>query len=330
MSWRSLRKLLSWRLLGPLAVAAAIWWAGPTKILAVLSGADPVPLVVALMLAVPQAAIRGCRWHVLLRGFRVQIRLTESVAMYAMGMTLGAVSPGKVGDFVKILALRQRGCRLGLAVACNVFDRVLDVAFIVLAGYAGMWYFSQYYASQLRVANLAAVAVLVVLALVVLNRRIVAKMGRRLVPERYRPAVADSWNEMVGHFAGRGLTRTLHLMAWTTASWTVQFLAFWLCSVALRLDVPFLYLAACATIVSLSSFVPITVAGVGTRDAVFVLLLGQRGLTSQQSLALSSLVLAVFLTNAAVSYVVSAALGGRRPVGPAPEEGTLDSRPPGR
>jgi uncharacterized membrane protein YbhN (UPF0104 family) len=56
------------------------------------------------------------------------------------------------------------------------------------------------------------------------------------------------------------------------------------------------------------SLLPITVAGVGTRDAAFILLLGQIGIERQESLALSALILAVFLVNCAVLYVISVVL----------------------
>ena len=57
---------------------------------------------------------------------------------------------------------------------------------------------------------------------------------------------------------------------------------------------------------------PITVAGAGTRDAVFILLLGQVGIARQQSLAFSSLVLATYLVNCVVFYAISVILSVRK------------------
>ena len=80
------------------------------------------------------------------------------------------------------------------------------------------------------------------------------------------------------------------------------------------LDIPFIYLSACATVATVLSLLPITVAGVGTRDAVFILLLGQIGIARQESLALSTLALAVFLINCVIFYIISAVFGGGREV----------------
>lgn len=317
-------RLLSWRLIGPAVVVGAIWWAGPAEVLAVFAQAKPLPLLLAACLSLPQAAIRASRWYLLLRGVRFDIGFRDSTAMYMMGMTLGAVSPGKLGDFIKVAALHKRGCPLGLAVAYNVLDRLLDVGFILVAGYAGMWYFSNYFASQLHVVNIIAAVAGVAFVLLVANRRVVKRAAVKLVPARYRPQVRAAWEGLAADPAGGRVLWALHLLAWTAASWMLQFFAFWLCSVALDLNVPFLYLSACATLVSLSSFLPITVAGAGTRDAIFVLLLGQLGLTSQQSLALSCLVLAVFLVNCVVFYLVSVVTGrgGERKGVPQHEDAT--------
>ena len=321
MNRSSLRTLVSWRWIGPVVVVAAIAWAGPGQVLEVLRNTNPLLVAAAVLLAVPQALLRGGRWWVQLHGFGVKIGVRDATAMYAMGMTLAAVTPGRVGDFAKILSLREKGCPLALAVACNVFDRVLDVFFVLLAGYGAMWYFSQHFASQLRVVNVVAALVGVAGLLIILNRRVIKRVSLRLVPTRYRPAVRDSWRELVTGLVGKGMGRIILLLAWTGCAWMTYYVSIWLCSLALGLQIPFVYLSACAVLVSLSSFLPVTVAGAGTRDAIFVLLLGQLGLTNQQSLALSALVLVAFLANSGVFYVVSVLLGGRQ------AKGTVDAEP---
>ena len=81
---------------------------------------------------------------------------------------------------------------------------------------------------------------------------------------------------------------------------------------SLGLDISYIYLSACATVATGLSLLPITIAGVGTRDAVFIVLLGQIGIARQESLALSSLALAVFLVNCAIFYIISVVFENRQ------------------
>lgn len=305
MSRGGLARFLTWRLIGPVVVVAAIWWAGPMQVWAVLSGADLALVAAALGLAIPFALIKGLRWRALLRGYQIRLGFGESTGMYAMGMTMAAVTPGHLGDFIKALSLIRRGYGIAQAIASNVFDRLLDVAFVLLAGYGGMCFFSQYFSSQLRMLNVIAAALLVGGVIAVSRRRVLKKFVAKLVPAQYRPVVQQSWNEVVSGILCQGVVGSIQLAGLTVVFWMAQFLAAYLCSMALGLSVSFLYLAACLAVVTVASFVPITVAGVGVRDAILVLLLGQIGIARQESLALSSLILAVFVGNCIVFYVIS-------------------------
>jgi uncharacterized protein (TIRG00374 family) len=308
MKSKWLRKVPLWRLIGPVIVVAAIWWAGPGKVWGVLSKADVRVVAAVLLLSIPMITVKAVRWRILLHCYGIELGFRDSVSMYATGIVFSAVTPGRVGDMVKILMLIKRGCSAGKAIACNILDRLFDVTLIVITGYAGMWYFSGQFGAHLHVVNIVIVVVVGLLVVFVLKRHLIKKMAIKLVPAQYQPAAKESWNEIVGGFWRNPVGRLLSLGLWTVLFWCVWFCAMYLCAMALGLDVSFTYMGACAVIAMLFSLLPITVAGIGTRDAAFILLLGQIGIERQESLALSALILAVFLVNCAVLYVISVVL----------------------
>jgi len=286
-------------------VIAALYWAGPAKVWAVLSKADIRFIAAAITLAIPMVLIKGIRWEILLRGYDINLGFRESTSMYATGMIFSAVTPGRIGDMVKIILLMKKGSSIGKAVACNVLDRLYDVAFVVLAGYAGMWYFSGQFTSQLHIVNIVFIVAIALLFLFMLKRHLFKRLAIRLIPAQYRSVVRDSWNEIIGAFWENQKTRILPLIGCTITFWFIQLSAIYLCGLGLGLDVSFIYLSACAVIATALSLTPITIAGIGTRDAVFILLLGQIGIAREESLALSSIALAVYLLNCVVFYLFS-------------------------
>jgi uncharacterized protein (TIRG00374 family) len=306
MHFKQLQKIWLWRLIGPAIVIAAIYWAGPAKVWAVLSKTDIRFVAAAVSFAIPMVLIKGIRWKTLLNSYDVDITLRDSTGMYAIGMVLSAVTPGRIGDMIKIILLIKRGCSIGRSIACNILDRLFDVAFVLLAGYGGMWYFSGRFASQLYVVNVIGVIALALLLVIILKRHLIKKLATKLIPTQYRSAAKESWNEIKGVFWKNEKGRFLLLVFWTIVFWLIQLFAIYLCSLSLGLDISFIYLSACAMVATALSLLPITVAGIGTRDAVFIVLLGQIGIARQESLALSSLVLVVFLFNCAIFYAVSA------------------------
>ena len=291
-------------------MAAAIYWAGPAKVWEVLSKAELRFVAAAVALAVPLVLIKGVRWKILLHSYDIAMGLRESTGMYATGMVLSAVTPGRVGDMVKIVLLIRRGCGVAKAIACNIVDRLFDVAFVVAAGYTGMWCFWRTFGTQLYTASIVGVVALGLLVVLVVKRKLIKRFVARLIPRQYRSAAKESWNEIAGGFWRKGKSRFLLLALLTIVFWLVQFYAVYLCGRSLGLDIPFVYLGGCTAVASVLSLLPITVAGVGTRDATFMLLLGQMGIARQESLALSGLALAVFLVNCVIFYIISAVPGG--------------------
>ncbi len=105
MKFRRFGKLPLWRLIGPVIVIAAIWWAGPAKVWAVLSNADIRLVGAVITLLIPMVVIKAIRWRILLRCYDIELSFRDSVSMYATGIVFSAVTPGRVGDMVKIVML---------------------------------------------------------------------------------------------------------------------------------------------------------------------------------------------------------------------------------
>jgi uncharacterized protein (TIRG00374 family) len=309
---RRMWKRLSWRLIGPFVLVAAVWWAGPSRVWAVLAGTRWAFFAAALSLAFPLALGKGTRWRVLLRGYRIHLRFNEAVGMYAMGMTMAGVTPGRLGDFVKVFPLVRRGHGIGRAVFCSIVDRLIDMAFIVLAGCASFFYIAPLLSAPFRTLSLLAAIGIVVLAFSKRWLPLARRAVLRLAPVRHHDAVSEFWSEMVsGSFVWHG-RRAATISSLTVGAWGVQCATAFLCAQALNLPVSFLYLSACLAIATVASFLPITVAGVGTRDAVFLGLLQPAGLSRQEILALSSLLLAVFLCNCILFYLISIVFGASK------------------
>jgi uncharacterized protein (TIRG00374 family) len=308
------KKVLSavWRSIGPLALLAALLYVGPAGVLDVLHLADPLPLVGAIVLAGPQVFVRGIRWHLVLRGFRLKSALRESIGLYSFGMTLATVTPGRIGDFVKIIPLCRRDDPVATAISASVFDRLVDVVFIVFVGYVSMWYFSKLFIEQIRVMNLVAVILAGLGVFVVVLRRRLLPVVSKLLPSRIRSAMRRSREDIVNGVGGKNVGEVVTVAVLTAVAWGLHFTAIWLCSVALKLDIPFIFLSGCVVLTSLSAFLPITVAGAGTRDAIFLVMLGQIGVSQPQSIAMSSVVLVLFLVNCVSFYLIAVALGVTR------------------
>jgi uncharacterized membrane protein YbhN (UPF0104 family) len=67
----------------------------------------------------------------------------------------------------------------------------------------------------------------------------------------------------------------------------------WLLFVALRIDLDLTYVIASTSLAGLAALLPISVGGIGTRDATLVILFAMTGHSREEAVALSTLILAL-------------------------------------
>ncbi|RIK26775.1 MAG: hypothetical protein DCC52_09965 [Chloroflexi bacterium] len=109
--------------------AANLWWVG-----------------LALLGFIPFLLIKAWRWQIILRDLGVPIPFRQAVRLYALGLGAGMLTPGNVGDAVKVAYFRERG--FSESVISVVLDRIWDVLILLLLAGSGVFMFSQIAAGQ--------------------------------------------------------------------------------------------------------------------------------------------------------------------------------------
>jgi uncharacterized protein (TIRG00374 family) len=80
----------------------------------------------------------------------------------------------------------------------------------------------------------------------------------------------------------------------TVLAYTVFFTQAWLLGQALTLDIGIAYLAMCLSVAGVITLLPISFSGLGTRDAMLIVLFAPLGLVAEQAVAYSTLFFLTF------------------------------------
>lgn len=290
------------RLLGVLLFVGILLLVDVPHILSYLAQADFGLVVLSNVLVVPHLATKAWRWQVLLRSVGIRIGLVEASRLYAVGQAAGFLTPGQAGDAVKAVYLRGAGHSLGRALVTVVVDRMYDL--LVVGGLAvwGVFVFGQVPSGQTAMIVLFVVLIVVLFALFASHgwQQPLARVVVRVVPPRF--------------LRGRDPQRTLEglvlppsALAWSFAitliSFVISYYRSWLVWAALDLYVPSEYFLAATSIAGIAAILPVTVAGVGTRDAAFVVLFAMMGYSAESAAALATLVLLHQITNWIVGFL---------------------------
>lgn len=312
------------RLLGPALLVAFLFTSDLGKLAAILAAADPWPVILSLLLLVVFLPVKAWRWTLILRELGLRLALWPATVLYAIGIYLGAVTPGQAGDLVKAWYLRDQGQPLGPAVVSVVLDRLFDLLVMSSLAAIGVLAFWDRLPNRTAQAVVAAVFVtgVVTALVVVLVRPLREQLFARvlpLLPGKVR-GVLERLQEQLGLLRLRGGALALIILA-SLLSALITFYRVYLLFSALDIVVPFLAFVAMTALVALVQVLP-SIAGIGTRDALLIALLAIYGYPPEAALSLSALLLLLNIEHIVVGLLASLAypLAPRPPL-PAAGEG---------
>jgi glycosyltransferase 2 family protein len=235
------------------------------------------------------------RWQRLLLAQGVALPHRVALAAFMSGQFYAQVTVGRVGEFVRIEALLERGLSAGAALSSCVFDRLLDVFLVLAAGSV----LGAFVLGQLRAA-LAAAGMMLLLAL--LAAAALRWLTRAPPPERGRGWMAKGLAAL--RELARGMlpmTRPrvlLEAAGWTCVAWLGYFAALFTLADGLHVVVPRALLAATAAFAALSALLPVTISGLGARELIYIEVLRAHGVSGEAAVALSLLHLLVMTASA--------------------------------
>lgn len=305
--------LLSSRLrlaIGPVVLLLILLAIDRGALLESLRGARLAPLLLAGAVVLPPIALRALRWKCLLGPLVGRARYAELLRVYAAGIFLGTVTPGRVGEFVRVTEVPHlEGSRAGYAgaLASVLLDRLFDVAVLfALAVFAlGVLLPGETGLGWVAGTGLAAGLLLWAGWQLVSASRLAALRARiaGLLPERARAGALERTGEFADAVRSLSAGRALAALVLTLLAWAIGYAANWLTSQSLGLGIGYLEIAGISALCSLAAMLPISVLGAGTRDAVLILILAGYGRSPAEAVAFSVLLLALTLWSGLISGV---------------------------
>lgn len=266
-----MRKLLSLAI--SFGILILIWRSvDAARVLAVFGDSDRGWLAASLLAAVPLTIATAVRFAMLSRS---PIPFGASLRLILSASTLNAVLPSKMGDIAKSWVLAQKyGFPAGRAVSLVVFEKMMDMAALLLWGmFALLWTAGTDWLLWLFAVAVAGLFFLLALMMAPFRvtrmplNWVIARLPRKLSVKI--AGFMDEWIAMTDWFWSRQ-SRAIATVLFSIALWGAHLCQFWLFTKAVHADVPLIDNLAFATLSILAGLVPLTMAGIGSRDAAII------------------------------------------------------------
>ncbi len=265
------------------------------KMLAFLSKADLTLIAFAVFILILTIAIRCAKWFLILRQQGIELSFWKAFKYYYIGIVLGTFTPGRIGDFIKALYLKEHG--LAKVFACVLVDRLADIGVLFFTGIFASMLFSLYFG--IEIFSSAMLLLLIVLfclaAYIFLNEPLLKKLLKPfynyLVPARFKGQLKQGFGSFMetSYSILKSKRLIIAVVAISFASWALSIYAAYLIALALNLNVSLSFLFLVIPVVMLVILIPISISGIGTRDASTILLFSLIGIAAEQALAFSLL-----------------------------------------
>ncbi|MDQ2919087.1 MAG: flippase-like domain-containing protein [Verrucomicrobiota bacterium] len=195
-----------------------------------------------------------------------QLRFGEANRLILTASVLNLILPSKMGDIAKAWFMKERGHLAGsLAFALVVFEKTCDMLSLLLWCAFGLLLYPAKDALFWGVT--AAVSVAFLFGLLLLGQpRFAAFFFERVHLTR----LSEAWREMHDYFWS-SKSRLTSVALTSIFIWFLHLLQIWMFIRALKAYAPFLANLALSPLAILAGLLPLTFAGIGTRDAALIL-----------------------------------------------------------
>lgn len=286
---------------------------GLGKIVGSLAAINPVMFLVGFVPFAVSVLLKGAKQRMILSPFKQNTSLLENIKIWLVGFFFGIASPAKSGDSVRALYLRNNfGISLGEGLAVVFVERVLDLAFLFAFAFMGLFFLVlPAKADQGILFPLVAFFVLFAAALLLLLKKsllriVVRPFFNMFAPDRFKQSLKEGFNDFYKAISVYKSRRRLlfYVVLFTAVSWLVIFTQFYVIAMALSINVPFLLFISVAPVILLVEALPISVSGLGTREAASVVMLGLLGVAGAMAISFSITVLVFNLLLATVGFFI--------------------------
>lgn len=200
----------------------------------------------------------------------------EANRLILLASTLNMVLPSKMGDIAKAYFMRERGHLSGsLSLSLVIFEKACDMLSLLLWCAFGLLLYPQK-DWLFGIMTLCVVGGLVIGGLLLGSMQVAQLFfvsSLTIAPNALKPKLAklqSAWREMHDYF-WRDPLQLAMITGTSIFIWFLHLLQIWLFIVALNAWAPFLANLALSPLAILAGLLPLTFAGVGTRDAALIL-----------------------------------------------------------
>ncbi|MAG08696.1 hypothetical protein CMO89_04430 [Candidatus Woesearchaeota archaeon] len=244
--------------------------------------------------------LKGLKWKLILNMLGIEYSLKRSCEIWCLGFFTGLITPGRVGDIMRAFYVKKEANKnLSEALISVFLDRLIDLLTLLVLFVISLVAFSVIFRTDFSYIIIASILFIVIilagLFLIKKNfvRRFVSYMVSFFVPKNYSKSILENLSKIYHSFINANYKMYTLAMATliTFFVWFASFIFAYYIALLANVDIPLWFILITIPIITIIEIIPISVSGIGTRDAAIIFLFGFMGISRASSVIFSLLYL---------------------------------------
>ncbi len=275
---------------------------------AVLTRAHWQWYALAQLMLVANLLLITWRWRYNLGLLKLRYPYRELFLIDNAGALAGAATPGRMGDLARLVYFRHEKnviIRVGLSI---LGERFLDLSALLGLSAVFLWFFPLPVQFKSFLMKLVLGATLVGLGIAIAawlfwGKDLIITKALRIIPNSLTEWFRGSAQELKAASRCYVTWRLVWSVTLTFLAWGANILAAYYAARSLMLPLTLWQAGACFCLSTLFSLIPVSVAGIGTRELAMVYLFSFLELPPEQAVAFSFLLLGFLLFHSLIGFL---------------------------
>jgi uncharacterized protein (TIRG00374 family) len=283
-------------------------------VLSLLANAEPVILLIALFLKLPFLVIKCCRWQYLLRIQGIDYDLKSSLLAYLGSMYMGLVTPGRIGDFAKVFHLKKdKNVSFSKGSSSVFVDRMFDLLILISMACVGGLALALSWNILIVIFAFLLLFLAIIFAFMneLIGKKVMSILFSMFLPRRIKELAKVRFSSFYSGIEQLKNAKIVYPLSLSLLSYLLFFTQSYLIAKSLNIPISFLNVAFSISTANLVSLIPISIAGIGTRDATLISIFSVLNLSKESAMAFS--IMFLFISNIS-SCLIGAIAWFKKPV----------------
>ncbi len=289
MVYKNLNKIV--RLVGIILFIIFIYYSDYSRLILHFSSVKIDFIFYAIIITPIFFVLKIFRWYFLLKSIGINYSFANATITFGAGLFAGQITPGQIGELIRGVFLGKRGYDYALAIQSVVIDRLLDLTLLFLITIPGIiWYLNT---NINTIIHIIIISISIIGCFYFIFKLLIKTYSFNTKSLLHKQLFKLSHSFKLFYQSIKNYKVGFVLIGLTVASLILNLIRFYFILLSLDIDLQILHFIFVSTFAMVAGLLPISIAGIGTREAAYILVFNDLGFSNELAISYSVLILII-------------------------------------